>query len=100
MGRLSVFLFALASVPRRTVDCFTDPIRRVHFLVECALVWGGAAQVTQDAVQAATILGAYFGVYEFVLEPISRLFVRRGWPSLVGPYFERGPRTGERFIHE
>ena len=35
--------------------------------------------------------------YEYVLEPISRDRVHAGEPSLVGPYWERGPRDGEVF---
>lgn len=33
--------------------------------------------------------------YEYVLEPISKELVKQGEPSLVGPFWEGGPRADE-----
>jgi hypothetical protein len=89
------------------VECFTDPIRRLHFLVTIARRMLDAAVVVAvlpyaawAAAPAAVLVD--FVVYEYVLEPWSKVRVRAGKPSLVAPYYEGGPRVdeGERFMHE
>ena len=89
----------LIGSPKLTLAAFKDPIRRIHLGVQVALIlgptwlWSGSLQI------AGLVLFTYFGVYEYILEPISKALVERGKPSLVGPYFERGPQEGEEFIY-
>ena len=77
-----------------------DPIRRVHFAVQCGMVIGTVWGVSGSWRTALVATGVYFGIYEFLLEPLSKWMVTKGWPSLVGPYWERGPQDGEQFRYE
>lgn len=101
--------YALGQVPDRTQEMWEDPIRRTHFLTEIGL--SGTAMgvsIGCSLLLAPSILGLalcpivgvayYFGMYEFVLEPISKRRVQEDKPSLVGPYWERGPQDGEELL--
>lgn len=90
-------LGALSKTPRRVWDVLTDPIRRSHLVFQTLLVVGSGWLVTGDVVIGIKFLVVYFVVYEFVLEPISKWLVKKGWKSLTGPYWERGPAEGEEF---
>lgn len=111
-GFLLVTLLAgcatLALVPQRTDDMWNDPVRRTHFITETGLATSSmSVAITCAFMLSPTIVGMlvcpfvgaayYFAVYEFILEPLSKDLVREGKPSLVGPYWERGPRDGEVF---
>lgn len=102
--------YALEQFPRRTEDMWLDPIRREHFITQIQLEGSTAGLAITCAALVPfpfslfvcpVVAVAYnFGVYEFILEPISRVLVKEGKPSLTGPYWERGARDGEKFIHE
>ena len=97
--------FALEQFPTRTQEMWEDPIRREHFLNQAALEMSTATVAITCAalvpfpfnigVCPLVALGYNFGLYEFILEPESRERVKQGRPSLVGPYWERGPQDGE-----
>ena len=85
-----------------------DPIRRQHFITQVGLESSTATVgIVCVALMAPTMIGMLicpliavltnFFMFEFVLEPRSRDLVHQGQPSLVGPYWERGPRDGERY---
>ena len=86
--------------PQWAWDMLRDPIRRVHFAVQCGMVIGTVWGVSGSWRTALVATGVYFGIYEFLLEPLSKWMVTKGWPSLVGPYWERGPQDGEQFRYE
>lgn len=110
-------IYALAQFWARTVACFTDPIRLRHFIWRCVegyvggavvllFVWweyGLAPRAFWQWVALVTTPGAAplaeYLVYEYFIEPWARSRAMRGLPSTAGPYFERGPRDGETFIH-
>lgn len=112
------YSWALLTFPRRTGEALTDPVRRLHLIVqvlvvhlnatlsEVALCWwidawphGWRQWVGFEAIAIAVVVVDYLR-YEYLLEPWSRVRVKHGKPSLVRPYWEGGPRDGERFIHE
>lgn len=103
----------LAKMPTRVEEAFSDPVRQQHIMSEfslqssafgVAIGCAGLLAPTIVGILVCPIIGMtyYFAVYEFVLEPISKERVLRGEPSLVGPYWERGPHIdlGERYIFE
>lgn len=104
-------LDALAKVPQRTQDAVSDPVRRVRLATQIGMSGSAMAiSILAGSLLAGPpglIVGAaagvlwYFALYEFVLEPISKDRVREGKPSLVGPYWERGPHAdmGEVFVN-
>ena len=97
--------FAIEQFPTRTEEMWEDPIRREHFLTQAGLELSTASIVLACAAVVplpfnlivCPVVGLVynFATYEFVLEPISRELVKAGKPSLVGPYWERGPADGE-----
>lgn len=123
---MNPWLYALGATRRRVVDAFSDPIRRCHIVGRIAEGYlGGLALVVfsvqtflmSDGISWREILGdpstvvvllalpaivpmIEYVVYEFVLEPWAKARVRRGKPSIVGPYWERSPQDGERFLYD
>lgn len=107
-GCASVFS-ALGKTPQRTADAFGDPVRREHLKTQIGLelsTVGVGITCTlfvpfpfSLAVCPLVALAYNFISYEYVLEPISKDRVKQGLPSLVGPYWERGPQDGEVFVH-
>ena len=104
-------LRALEKFRQRTQDMAEDPIRRTHFATEVSLsstamsIAIGCAMLLAPTLVGMAVcplvgVAAYFIGYEFILEPISKDRVKAGEPSLVGPYWERGPQDGEKFIRE
>lgn len=112
------FLWAVLTFPRRTGEAFRDPIRRTHLVVQALVVYlnamlaaaatcwllgvwpqGWRPWLLVDALSVGVVLVDYLR-YEYVLEPWSRVRVAKGRPSLVRPYWEGGPRDGERFVNE
>jgi hypothetical protein len=111
-------IYAIRMFWQRSIDCFSDPIRWRHFVwrwVEgyvggvavLLLCWAEFGIAPQGCWQWAGIVSVPSGaplaeylVYEYLIEPWARWRVHHGKPSTAGPYFERGPRDGERFIHE
>ena len=103
-------LYALKRTPDRTEEAFSDPIRRTHIITQVGLsASSGVVSIscsflipTIVGIPACAALGAiwYYAAYEFVLEPWSKARVKEGKPSLVGPYWERGPQDGEKFVNE
>lgn len=83
------------------------PTRRRHLLwrvVETCvglltgiLVWELTALVSVALVVGVSI---EFLLYEYWIEPWSKYRVKQGKPSLAGPYWERGPQDGEKFVIE
>lgn len=106
------FGYALRATARRTREAFRDPIRRLHLSVQFVVLVPSAAETGlqaavgwhiptwRDLLACVAAGGAYYAVYEYLLEPWSKRRVRQGKPSLVGPYVERGPQDGERFTYE
>ena len=104
------FQHAMEVTPQRFEAAMEDPVRRVHIGVQAShVISTGGVTLTCAAILSPTIVGilvcpvvglAYnYLIYEYVLEPWSKARVQEGEPSLVGPYFERGPQDGEVFIH-
>ena len=100
------FQHAVRETPQRTKDAFSDPVRRAHLVAQVGRVTSVAGVgITCAALLSPTIVGmlvcplvalAYdYLTYEYVLEPFSKDLVKRGEPSLVGPYWETGPRADE-----
>lgn len=103
--------YAFEATPQRTRDAFSDPIRRTHLITEVGLTSSAVGVgIACAAFLSPTLVGVlvcpfvgvayYYGMYEFVLEPWSKERVAEGKPSLVGPYWERGPQDEEHFIYE
>lgn len=100
--------YAIQRTPERLDAAFTDPIRRTHVLTQVALSLSTQGATIACAVLLSTpaafvacpVAGVlwYFIGYEFILEPWSKARVQEGKPSLVGPYWERGPQDGEEFV--
>lgn len=100
--------YAIEATPRRTVEAFSDPVRRQHLISEVSLQLS-AGSVTIGCLLLLPVVGVfvcpvaglayYFITYEYVLEPLSKELVKKGKPSLVGPYFERGPQDGEVYVN-
>lgn len=103
------FNHATRSFLRRLADVWLDPIRLTHVFTQIVMVY---AAVFPSILLAKIVSGLwvfllpvpaimlYYGLYEFVLEPIAKWMVKKGYPSLVGPYWERGPQDGETFTRE
>lgn len=92
---------------KRTVDCFTDPLRCPQTLTHFGMIFFLARIWTGSWLKALGYTVSYFVTYEFILEPFTRYIVKKPWYTQycwfiprVGPYCERGPRDGEKFIHE
>lgn len=101
---------AVEKFPQRTQDALSDPIRREHLLTKVGLEFTSTAVALgvclatgpiAPACLAVSVVGvvANYLIFEYVLEPWSRKRVEEGKSSLVGPYWEGGPRDGERFIN-
>lgn len=97
---------AMGKFPERTQEAFADPVRRVHLLTQVSrLSTAASVAIGCTVFLAPTIVGMLlcplaavlydYVVYEYVLEPLSVERVREGKPSLVGPYWETGPRADE-----
>ena len=124
---MNAWWYALGATPRRVRDAFGDPIRRLHILwrvvegyiggVAVLAAWEGWLTrdfVLRDQLDVLAMVALYppiwlcalaaplaeYLVYEFLLEPWAKWRVRRGKASTAGPYYERGPQDGERFINE
>lgn len=65
--------------------------------LQVALGWHWPTWTDGLACIAAGV--TYYALYEYGLEPPSKWLVRRGKPSLVGPYVERGPQDGEVYLY-
>lgn len=101
--------YSLATVPQRTEETLSDPVRRTHLVTQIGRLTSTASVAIGCFILVpppfnlgvcpvvATLYN--YGMFEFVLEPISRQLVKEGKPSLVGPYWEGSPRDGETFIH-
>lgn len=98
--------YALEAAPERTREALADPIRRTHLLTQVSRVTSTAGVgITCAALLSPTIVGVLvcplvalaldYLSFEYVLEPLSKELVSRGEPSLVGPYWETGPRADE-----
>ena len=98
--------YALVSTPERTQEAFADPVRRAHLVTQAGRVTSVAGVgITCAALLSPTIVGVLvcplvalawdFLTYEYILEPLSKNRVQQGEPSLVGPYWETGPRADE-----
>ena len=104
-------LSAVGQTPQRVQDALGDPVRRVHVAAQVGLEASTAVVAITCAAYIPLPLSLgicpvvallhNFVIYEFVLEPVSKTRVERGEPSLVGPYWERGPHTdlGEVFVN-
>jgi hypothetical protein len=105
------FRHAVEAMPQRIDDAFSDPVRRTHIVTQAGRIASSAGiGITCVSLLAPTVVGmlvcpivaiiADFLSYEFVLEPLSKELVKEGKPSLIGPYWETGPRTdeGEVFV--
>ena len=91
-------IHALTAFWSRTLDAFRDPVRRWHVLTQICLVGGPAWAYSGTFLRAAGIVATYYALYEFLVEPLSKWLVSKGyWCSLVGPYWEGGPADGETF---
>ena len=104
------FQHAVEVTPQRFEEAMEDPVRRVHVGVQASHVISTASvSLTCAAILSPTIVGIlvcpFVGLaynylsYEYILEPWSKARVRDGEPSLVGPYWERGPQDGEVFVN-
>lgn len=102
----SMIVYSIEQTDERTTTAFSDPIRRVHLGVQVSrLASAASVALTCVALLSPTIVGILvcpfvavlsdFITFEYVLEPISKERVKRGQPSLVGPYWETGPRADE-----
>lgn len=85
---------------QRFKDSMLDPIRRRHVFFEIVMVWTSSYVWTFSWWKAIGIVGTYYGIYEFLVEPLARWMVGKGFKSIAGPYWERGPRDGEVFDRE
>jgi hypothetical protein len=89
----NAILKPIKEFPQRLYDFIRSPLRIRNFFgrVLESLVGIGVFYLLGPS-WAAVGWGvlAEFVLYEFVLEPL----------GFVGPYFERGPRDGEKFNHE
>ena len=105
-------MYAIEMTPQRTAEAFSDPVRRTHLMTQIGRVATTAGVgITCVSLLAPTIVGILvcpivaviydYLNYEYILEPLSKELVSKGKPSLVGPYFETGPRTdeGEVFVN-
>lgn len=100
--------YAAQRTPERFEDAIEDPVRRLHVVSQVGLSLSSGLISGGCALLAATVVGLlacpiaglawYYGMYEFILEPWSKARVEEGKPSLVGPYWERGPQDGETFV--
>mgnify|MGYP001605668072 CR=1 FL=1 len=101
---------AVEVTPQRMEAAWTDPVRRTHIIGQAALSGSSAAVAVACGLAIATIVAIpvcaivggvyYYLTYEYVLEPWSKARVKEGKPSIVGPYWERGPQDGEEFKNE
>lgn len=101
---------ALEKFPQRTEDALKDPIRSRHLMWQIITSGSGMLVSAACALAAPTVIGlavcwipgviAYYINYEYVVEPLARQDVEQGEPSRAGPYWERGPRDGEKFQYE
>ena len=106
-GGCASVMESIKKTPERVDDVLQDPIRREHVVTQISLEWSTASVAMTCAVfvpfpfslgVCPLLAVAYnFLAYEYVLDPISEDLVRQGKPSLVGPYWERGPKDGETF---
>lgn len=106
-GCASIFS-AVQKTPQRLDDVLNDPVRKSHLVTEILLSTASMAASIGCSVTLPLLVGiipcalggllVYFVGYEFILEPISKDRVQEGKPSLVGPYWERGPQDGEVFV--
>ena len=97
--------YALEMMPQRAEDAFNDPVRRTHLVTQVGRVAGSASLAIMcfGFVPPPFSLGvcpivavvADFVNFEFILEPLSKQRVQEGKPSLVGAYWETGPRSDE-----
>ena len=99
-------LYAIKSTPRYAAEALDDPVRRSHLVTQASRIMSVATiGIGCVAYLLPTIVGAAicplvalaydFVMFEYVLEPLSKDAVKRGEPSLVGPYWETGPRADE-----
>ena len=100
------FGYAIRETPRRTAEALRDPVRRTHLLAQSSRIAGTASVgIGCVAILSPTIVGTLvcplvallydYIMFEYVLEPISKDLVKDGKPSLVGPFWETGPRIEE-----
>ena len=98
--------YAIEATPERVQEAFGDPIRRTHIATQVGRVSSSAGVgITCAALLSPFFVAALvcpfiavafdFLIYEYVLDPLSWELVREGKPSLVGPYWETGPRADE-----
>src|SRR5437762_2403419 len=93
------FLWAFIVAPLRVKEALSDPIRLLHIIFQVGMVTGVAWLWTRSLTTSFGITGSYYVLYEFVVEPIARFLYHRGYHSICGEYWERGPREGEKFEH-
>lgn len=95
-------LGTLAITPFRVYQAFADPIRRRHIAGQWAVGTASSGLALLSMLYFPKYVGLLtvpflatalnYLLYEFVAEPI--------FPKWFGPYWERGPRDGERFTYE
>jgi hypothetical protein len=88
---LNEILRVIRISPLRLKEGLTDPIRRRHIVGQIAVCYLSALPFA-GWFGAAGVTFLNFLLYEYVGET---LFKR--W---FGPYWERGPRDGERLVNE
>ena len=98
--------YAIEATPQRVQEAFSDPVRRTHIATQIGRVSssagvGIACTALLSPFLVAALVCPFVAVafdylnFEYVLEPLSKERVSRGKPSLVGPYWETGPRADE-----